>query len=143
MTAVKATYVSLQAVNNIPAGTPIILKGKAGTYTFDPMEGDADDASANMLQASDGTVSSGYVLANKNDVVGFYPVATTIPAGKAYIPADGEAKSFLALDGDATAISNIETASAHATIYNVAGQRVQNIEKSGLYIVNGKKVVVK
>ena len=143
VTAVKATYVSLQAVNNIPAGTPIILKGKAGTYTFDPMEGDADDASANMLQASDGTVSSGYVLANKNDVVGFYPVATTIPAGKAYIPADGEAKSFLALDGDATAISNIETASAHATIYNVAGQRVQNIEKSGLYIVNGKKLFVK
>ena len=140
---VSDTYVTLKGINKIALGTPVIFKGNAGYYTLPVLEGDADDASANMLQASDGTVSSGYVLANKNDVVGFYPVATTIPAGKAYIPADGEAKSFLALDGDATAISNIETTSAHATIYNVAGQRVQNIEKSGLYIVNGKKLFVK
>ena len=69
---------------------------------------------------------------------------TTIPAGKAYIPADGEAKSFLALEGDVTAINNVEAASAHtSTIYNVAGQKVQNIKASGLYIVNGKKVFVK
>ena len=142
VSAVNSTWVALQAVNNIPAGTPIILKGKAGTYTFDPMEGEADNVGANLLQASDGTVTSGYVLANKGEV-GFYPVATTIPAGKAYIPADGEAKNFLALDGDATAISNIEASSAQTTIYNVAGQRVQNIEKGGLYIVNGKKMIVK
>ncbi len=142
VSAVNSTWVALQAVNNIPAGTPIILKGKAGTYTFDPMEGEADNVGANLLQASDGTVTSGYVLANKGEV-GFYPVATKIPAGKAYIPADGEAKNFLALDGDATAISNIEAASAQTTIYNVAGQRVQNIEKGGLYIVNGKKMIVK
>jgi hypothetical protein len=143
VSAVNSTWVALQAVNNIPAGTPIILKGKAGTYTFDPMEGEADNVGANLLQASDGTVTSGYVLANKGEV-GFYPVATTIPAGKAYLPATaGEAKNFLALDGDATAISNIEAASAQTTIYNVAGQRVQNIEKGGLYIVNGKKMIVK
>ena len=143
VSAVNSTWVALQAVNNIPAGTPIILKGKAGTYTFDPMEGEADNVGANLLQASDGTITSGYVLANKGEV-GFYPVATTIPEGKAYLPATaGEAKNFLALDGDATAISNIEAASAQTTIYNVAGQRVQNIEKGGLYIVNGKKVFVK
>lgn len=143
VSAVNSTWVALQAVNNIPAGTPIILKGKAGTYTFDPMEGEADNVGANLLQASDGTITSGYVLANKGEV-GFYPVATTIPEGKAYLPATaGEAKNFLALDGDATAISNIEAASAQTTIYNVAGQRVQNIEKGGLYIVNGKKMIVK
>ena len=34
-------------------------------------------------------------------------------------------------------------ASTAKTIYNVAGQRVQNLNKAGLYIVNGKKVVVK
>ena len=140
---VSDNYVTLQGINKIAAGTPVILKGNAGYYTLPVLEGDADDAGANKLLASDGTVSSGYVLANKNDVVGFYPVATTIPEGKAYLPADGEAKSFLALDGDATAISNIETTSAQTTIYNIAGQRVQNMEKSGLYIVNGKKLFVK
>lgn len=34
-------------------------------------------------------------------------------------------------------------APAAKAIYNIAGQRVQNLNKAGLYIVNGKKVVVK
>ena len=51
------------------------------------------------------------------------------------------------LDGqtivDAINDITIEDASAAKTIYTVAGQRVQNLSKAGLYIVNGKKVVVK
>ena len=50
------------------------------------------------------------------------------------------------LDGSVIvdAINDI-TLDAPATkaIYNIAGQRVQNLNKAGLYIVNGKKVVVK
>ena len=44
-----------------------------------------------------------------------------------------------------TAVRGIaaEASPAVKTIYNVAGQRVQNLNKAGLYIVNGKKVVVK
>ncbi len=44
-----------------------------------------------------------------------------------------------------TAVRGIaaEAAPAAKTIYNVAGQRMQNLNKAGLYIVNGKKVVVK
>ena len=51
------------------------------------------------------------------------------------------------LDGqtivDAINDITVEDASAAKTIYTVAGQRVQNLSKAGLYIVNGKKVVVK
>ncbi len=36
-----------------------------------------------------------------------------------------------------------ENAVANKSIYTIAGQRVQNLNKRGLYIVNGKKVVVK
>jgi hypothetical protein len=147
VTGVYDTYVSLQGINNVAAGTPVILKGNEGYYTLPVLEGDAVDASANMLRASNGDVSGSgiYVLANQNNEVGFYPLGAdvVIPAGKAYLQVEGEAKSFLALE-DVTAINNVEAASAHtSTIYNVAGQKVQNIKASGLYIVNGKKVFVK
>jgi len=49
---------------------------------------------------------------------------------------DGE--TIVAVDGIA-----VDPASEAKTIYTIAGQRVQNLNKRGLYIVNGKKVVVK
>ena len=80
------------------------------------------------------------------DGVGFYPVKSgvTIPAGKAYLVIDAkEVKGFLALDDVADAINNILVETANGNIFNIAGQKVQNITKGGLYIVNGKKVIVK
>ena len=49
------------------------------------------------------------------------------------------------LDGvTVTAIQNVKGEAAdQPVIYNVAGQRVQNLNKAGIYIVNGKKVAVK
>lgn len=44
---------------------------------------------------------------------------------------------------DAVKGVTVEAAPVAKAIYTVAGQRVQNLNKSGLYIVNGKKVVVK
>lgn len=53
------------------------------------------------------------------------------------------AKAFV-LDGETTAINGISTRNKHAeTVYNLNGQRVASMAKSGLYIVNGKKVVRK
>lgn len=48
------------------------------------------------------------------------------------------------IEGGVDAINGITVdAPAAKAIYNIAGQRVQNLNKAGLYIVNGKKVVVK
>lgn len=53
------------------------------------------------------------------------------------------AKAFV-LDDETTAINGISTRNDHAeTVYNLNGQRVASMAKSGLYIVNGKKVVRK
>ena len=55
------------------------------------------------------------------------------------------AKVTLDLDGEATsieAIDNGEQASGKQEIFNLAGQRVQKAQK-GIYIVNGKKVVIR
>lgn len=61
-----------------------------------------------------------------------------VPTAKA-----GAAKAFV-LDDETTAINGISTRNDHAeTVYNLNGQRVASMAKSGLYIVNGKKVVRK
>ncbi len=58
-----------------------------------------------------------------------------------YTTANGEAVN--APEGDATAIDTIEADGLNnAVIYNLNGQRVEKAEK-GLYIINGKKVVIK
>lgn len=46
------------------------------------------------------------------------------------------------LEGTTTGISEVNTAAAKAETFNLAGQRVNNAQK-GLFITNGKKVVVK
>ena len=42
-----------------------------------------------------------------------------------------------------TGVRSLDAAAPARDIFNLAGQRVQNLNKRGLYIVNGKKVVVK
>jgi hypothetical protein len=37
----------------------------------------------------------------------------------------------------------VELDAATKNIYNLAGQKMENITRGGLYIVNGKKVLVK
>ena len=147
--AVKETSVALSPITTIPANTPVILAGAAGAYEFAVLEGEADAIDVNLLQGSDGTVESDgstiYALAKKNGVVGFYPVkeGAKVPAGKAYLTVENpEVKGFLALD-ETTAISNIAAETINGEIFNIAGQKVKNITKGGLYIVNGKKVLVK
>ena len=70
--------------------------------------------------------------------------ATNIKAFRAYIDAKetgSEVKMFI--DGLETSISEIMGEKAESgAIYNLAGQRVQKAQK-GIYVINGKKVLVK
>ena len=90
-----------------------------------------------------------YVLQTQGGVQAFYVVKGEFTAkpNRAYLTvADGNVKAFyFGTNGDATAIKGVEaTAGAeNAVIYNLAGQRVVNPTKGGIYIVNGQKVLVK
>ena len=87
---------------------------------------------------------------NENGVVGFYQNSKpfTLGANTAYLPVgfDGvSAPTFYSLfDGDVTGISAtlVNSEKMNSEIYNLAGQRVAAPTK-GLYIVNGKKMVLK
>ena len=120
-----------------------------GEYTCTIVESATAPEKNELTYSEEDVVSDGtfYALANKPeaDGVGFYPVKSgvKVPAGKAYLEVGAEVKGFLALGDVADAINNIAVETANGTIFNIAGQKVQNITKGGLYIVNGKKVLVK
>ena len=131
----------------IPASTPVVLKAAAaGDYTFTIAE-EADAITDNALSGSYDPVTGGegiYALAKKDNVVGFYPVASTvtIPVGKAYLNYSAGVKGFtFSFEDNATGIENLNVnANFNGAIYNVAGQRLNKVQK-GINIVNGKKIL--
>jgi len=90
-----------------------------------------------------------FVLAKKNDIVGFYKWAgsTDLSAGKVYLQglATASARDYLGFDNTATGINNVEISEESddsTPMYNLAGQRVNKSYK-GVVIVNGKKMLNK
>ena len=91
--------------------------------------------------------------ADSRNPIGFYKLnntVTTIPGNKAFLVltnAEAQAKGFVLEfeDGSTTGIETIEN-SKHSTesgiYYDLQGRRVENPTR-GVYIVNGKKVVIK
>ena len=154
-------YATLAAVEGVlPANTGFILQAEQGSYTFKRPtvgEGRATIAS-NMLK---GTVeatkievgtATPYVLGlDANSVVGLYQAKVTEGeflnnANKAYLLLDAAQSSNTygyRFDGEnTTGIETIETSAQDNVIYDLTGRRVEKAVK-GLYIVNGKKVLVK
>ena len=144
----------LVAVETALEGTPVIIKAAQGTHTLAVTE-EATEVGKNLLEISEGGESGEdiYVLANLGEegeeVVGFYALEEgySLPAGKVYLPYSAAGVKFIGFgDGNATGINGVENAAngvENAVIYNVAGQRVSNPTKGGIYIINGKKVLVK
>ena len=143
----KITYTEVTS-KQVPAGEAVILQGSEGTYNATVIA-EAADLQNNDLQVnlngnitSDGTY---YCLANKSNGVGFYKVAkdTIVKQGKAYLKIPAEAKDFFSINDETDGIGQIEMGqTSNAEIYNLSGQRVNKAQK-GIYIVNGKKVVIK
>ncbi len=150
---VDGNKVKLTEVKKVPANTAVVLYAKtAGTYTLSTTTEATEDVSANQLHISDGTVegdgSSIYVLANGSNDVGFYLVenGSAITAGKAYLKVTSGAPQFIGFGGDTTGINEeLRVKSeefATAQYYDLQGRHVAQPTK-GLYIVNGKKVIIK
>ena len=146
----NSTYVHLEPVTTVPAGTAVVVKATAaGTYTINSTTSNSLGTENDLVAAMDDITADGtqYVLAKKNDVVGFYKVeeGTTIPAGKGYIIISSPVKALYFIDADdATGIKTIDNGqlTTDNVIYNLAGQRLQKLQK-GINIVEGKKIAVK
>ena len=141
-------YVELTKLAGVARNTAVILKAAPGDYTA-VAKNDVVEPVANDLQISDGSVagdgSTIFALGKKKGVVGFAKVKSgaVIPAGKAYLVIPATARDFIGFDEETTAIEAVQqNAKADNQYFNLAGQRVAQPTK-GLYIVNGKKVVIK
>ena len=147
----EGSTVKFTEVTSVPAKTGVLLKGSEGDYTIKTTTGGPLGAIQNLLVGvlEDTQVTAGsFVLMNGTKGVGFYKTTAesfTVGANTAYIPATTSARTFIGFDFDntTTAIEGVATVKANSgEIYNLQGQRVTKATK-GLYIVNGKKVMVK
>ena len=148
VTNITKDAVTLTSVNELPASSGVILKGTAGTTYSIPVKAGATYTRTNMLQAA---VEATPIEANQAYILqgGLFclvTAASTVPAGKAYLLADdvpSQARALNFLFGDeASGINDVLREMQSGEFYNLSGQRVA-APKSGLYIVNGKKVIIK
>ena len=154
--AVSGDKVVLTSIKGkkVAAGTGIVLKGSGDVGILLATES-TDEITGNELKVSDGTVtgdgSTIYVLANKSpNGVGFYLLksGSTVTVGKAYLritsSLSAPAREYIGFgDGNTTGMEQIfREASTDSIYYTLHGQRVDKPNK-GLYIVNGKKVIIK
>ncbi len=150
---IGATTITLAKAEKVVAGQAVIVSAAAGgTYEI-PTTTEEVSAVTNEMEFSDADTevteaNTYYVVANGANGVGFYPVNvnTTIAAGKGFVKVEANnAKGFMGFgfDGETTGISEVKTAvDKTVEIYNLNGQRVAAPAK-GLYIMNGKKVIIK
>lgn len=158
---VKAYYVSAKGTeatmtaidaDAIPANQGVILTSESGNAaTMVPAAGEtAATISGNQLGHSAGaaktlTAGEGYILGNGTEGTAFYPCkAGSLPINKAYLLGNGGENAIVMNFGNAvTGINAIAApASAKAPIFDLSGRRVVKATK-GLYIQNGKKIIVK
>lgn len=146
------------AGETIPAATGVVLKAAAGEYTFAASQKAGDVDTDNLLKGSDeATLTTGgavyYKLslnkAGDANSVGFYygaadGAAFTNGAHKAYLalPTASGVRAFLFNGNTTTGLQNVTSNNAATQVYDLQGRRVQSAQK-GLYIINGKKVLVK
>lgn len=145
----KNTVTAKEFTGVVPAGGAVLVKGDASkAYTLTPATTEGDATFVTALQTG-ATTANGtqYGFTSKSGTPAFAQVVSgqDIPAKKGYIVLKGAsaAKYSICFDDEATGIHTIEAASAaNATMYNLAGQRVDKAYK-GIVIVNGKKYLNK
>ena len=149
----SGTSITLYEVTDkiVDAGTAVVLKS-TGNPVMTLTTSASSNSDSNSLkgvsdaegQTSDGTMYVlNYTAANG---VGFYKLASgsVLGVGKAYLTYSGSgAPDFFGFD-ETTGMNDVrcKTEDVRGEYYNLNGQRVAQPAK-GLYIVNGKKVVIK
>lgn len=158
--SIKLTQIS----ETIPARTPVLItnidqsasatgtsSGSATTYRFSISDASASSSKDNAFTGTTATVanvSGAYALQNGTRGVAFYPYSGEMKGFHAYLtlPASMQAAAlrFVFGDGQTTDVANalIYAGAKDKTIYDLQGRRVAKATK-GIYVIDGKKVILK
>jgi hypothetical protein len=158
VTEVNNGYVSLTQIEGIlPANTGVIIEAVEGDYDFVAAAENGSVISDNKLLGT--TIDTdidveAYVLGMVDGVVGLYKAQMAggvflNNANKAYLPASevpttqGAKALKFRFDDQTTGINGVATGKKPEVIFDLYGRKVNNATAPGLYIINGKKVMVK
>ena len=150
--------------NVVPANTGVLLSGTPGeTFTLTATNKVADNMVDNELvavteskhiNAVDGDYTNFIMKGGKFEKVLDEDESVMMPAHRAYLPlltsevANANFVGIIWDDDTVTGLDGVPTDDNHenrygdGTIYNLQGQKVVNLTR-GIYIINGKKVVIK
>ena len=146
------TTVTLTPVENVPANTGVVLKGAANDYNI-PVIASSSTAqgdlkgSATDAKAYDESYNYYYLAMNGANAQFKKLTSGSIAAGKAYLQLDKATPArelSVSFEEDVTAISSVELSQdkMQNEFFDLQGRRVAQPTK-GLYIVNGKKIIIK
>ena len=144
----------------VPANTAVVVKGAKGSYNYYNTEEVATKiieknllkgvTTDTKIEAKSGVKR--YILTRADDgILAFYRTNSgniNVKANRAYleVPTAMAVASF-SLEGTATGINNVVTTAAKQGIYTISGVRLNATTTkelpAGIYIVDGKKVIVK
>lgn len=172
VTYASASAIELKALESevIPAYTAVIVKAEAGNYTFSYANDEAKDvATGNLLKGSTSSIYkkaeagySYYTLNIKGEEAALYKAQKNytdqygteavvenqgthfnVFANNIYLDCqNAEGAAMLRFSFDGSGIENTEVdALKSALIYDLTGRRITHPTK-GIYIINGKKVVI-
>ena len=158
----NSQVVTLTRVQTAEAGVGLFLKGEPGEYVVPVIES-TDEHSLNLLvgtleqtvvNSTDGAMSNyKFTILPGDETPMFYPFEdnTTLSAGKAYLqiptawlPVTAQKSLSIRFDdGTTTDVDELKGESGEVkTVYDLQGRVVEN-PTSGIYIIDGKKVVIK
>ena len=145
----ETSEVLLMRVTKVPAGTGVLLRGETGNY-YPSLSDQGSSIYSNFLvgNLTETSLTDGYVL--KGDCFERVDVATAIPANSAYLtlPASAQGVKRLTLKfmEETTGIDLVkdDMPQGDSHWYSLQGTRLNGTPSTpGIYIRNGKKVMVK
>lgn len=136
----------------IAKGTPVLVGAEAGSYNFAASADEATTVADNDLKAATadtkGDGATIYALVEQNGEAVFAPLKEDVPVslGHAYLelPATSATRFYsIQFGGETTGINEVNAAAkADGAYYTLQGVKTSKAAK-GVYIHNGKKVVIK